>query len=99
MEAGTLQQASPAPQVRSGATPESMLASLKADWPAELVQVETDPGKVQPAAEFEDKLGLRAGRTRPALQPMSDEPLIQVETRKRESPSDDSRREPETSPV
>ena len=99
MEAGRLEQAAPGPQVRSGATPESVLASLKANWPAELVQVETDPGKVQPVAEFEDMLGLRAGRTRPALQPISDEPLIQVETRKRESPPDDNRRTPEPSPV
>jgi ribonuclease E len=87
------------PQMRPGATPESVLATLKTDWPAELVQVETDPGKVQPLPEFDDVLGLRAGRTRPVLPPLSDEPLIQVETRRRESPPDDSRRTPEPSPV
>jgi hypothetical protein len=90
----------PTPQhVRSGATPESVLATLKAEWPAELVQVETDPGKVQPIPELEDLLGSRAGRTRPALLPMSDEPLIQVETRRREVPPEDSQRAPESSTV
>jgi ribonuclease E len=90
----------PTPQhVRSGATPESVLATLKAEWPAELVQVETDPGKVQPIQELEDLLGSRAGRTRPALLPVSDEPLIQVETRRREVPPEDIQRTPESSAV
>jgi hypothetical protein len=89
----------PEPPIRSGATPESVLASLKADLRAELVQVETDPGKVQALPESEDLLGTRAGRTRPELAPLSEEPLVQVETRKRESPPDDNRRAPETAPV
>jgi hypothetical protein len=100
VELGVLEQAPPpAPHVRSGATPESVLATLKAEWPVELVQVETDPGKVQPVPELEDLLGLRAGRTRPALLPVSDEPLIQVETRRPESPPDDNRRAPESTTV
>jgi hypothetical protein len=95
-----LELASPAAaRVRTGATPESVLASLRADWPADLVQVETDPGKVQPIPELEDMLGLRAGRTRPVLAPLSEEPLIQVETRKHETPPDDARREAEPSPA
>jgi hypothetical protein len=98
-EVSVLEQPPPEPPIRLGATPESVLASLKADWPAELVQVETDPGKVQAIPESEDLLGTRAGRTRPELAPLSEEPLIQVETRKRESPPDDNRRTPETAPV
>ena len=70
---------------RNGATPESVLASLQVSWPADLVQVETDPLKVQPRPEFEEILGLRAGRTRPVFVPLSEEPLVQVETRKRDS--------------
>jgi len=70
---------------RNGATPESVLASLQVSWPADLVQVETDPLKVQPRPEFEEILGLRAGRTRPVFVPLSQEPLVQVETRKRDS--------------
>jgi hypothetical protein len=66
------------------ATPESVLAHLKSDWPADLVQVETDPDKLRPLPPFEELLGLQAGRNRPVLVPPSDEPLIQVETRKRE---------------
>jgi ribonuclease E len=99
-EVAVLEQAAPpVPAARPGATPEAVLATLQANWPADLVQVETDPGKVQALPELEDILGLRAGRTRPALMPLSDEPLIQVETRKRESPPDDSRRTPEVNPV
>jgi len=81
------QDPAPAPtaHARNGATPESVLASLQGSWPADLVQVETDPLKVQPRPEFEEILGLRAGRTRPVFVPLSEEPLVQVETRKRDS--------------
>jgi ribonuclease E len=99
VELGVLEQPPLAPRIRSGATPESVLAALKADWPPELVQVETDPGKVQPVSESDDLLGTRAGRSRPVLAPISDEPLIQVETRKRELPPDENPRTPETTSV
>ena len=100
-EVGMLEQAPPPPMppIRSGATPDSVLATLRSGWPAELVQVETDPGKVLPIPELEDMLGLRAGRTRPTLPPISDEPLVQVETRKREWSPDDNPRTAESSPA
>jgi hypothetical protein len=99
-EVSVLEQPPPPTQpARPGATPEAVLATLKTEWPADLVQVETDPGKVQPMPDFEDLLGSRAGRTRPVLAPVPDEPLIQVETRKRDLPAGDSPRTPEANPA
>jgi ribonuclease E len=57
---------------------------LMLDWPADLVQIETDPEKLKsyrPAANDEEPRA-QAHRTRPPLVPRSEEPLIQVETRR-----------------
>ena len=59
--------------------------SLQLDWPADLVQIETDPGKVQ-RVEPQEEESPRPRRTRrPAPPPVSDEPLVQVETRRRDA--------------
>ena len=63
---------------------ESVLAKLKLDWPGDLVQIETDPQKVRPV-EAEEAEAPRPPRVRRPAPPISNEPLIQVETRKRES--------------
>jgi len=62
---------------------ESVLAKLKLDWPGDLVQIETDPQKVRPM-EAQEAEAPRPRRVRRPPPPVSDEPLIQVETRKRE---------------
>jgi ribonuclease E len=72
----------PEPVVQPGrADPASILASLKSGT-SELLQIETDPHKVQPVVEEEEAPRQpRVRRPRPAI---SDEPLVQVETRRRE---------------
>jgi hypothetical protein len=55
---------------------------MKLDWPSDLVQIETDPGKAQSAVTaVEGEPAARPRRVRPVPLPMSDEPLVQVETR------------------
>jgi len=65
----------------------SALPELKLEWPADLVQIETDPQKAQSAvaAAADEHPAPRPRRVRPAPTPMSDEPLVQVETRKTEA--------------
>ncbi|MFN7086771.1 MAG: Rne/Rng family ribonuclease [Burkholderiales bacterium] len=53
--------------------------------PSDLIQVETDPEKRQAALarmQAQRPATLRVKRVRPPLPPLSDEPLVQVETRK-----------------
>ena len=61
---------------------------LKLEWPSDLVQIETDPTKARAAAEAAAKEPPRmyAKRVRPPLVPISDEPLIQVETKRDHRP-------------
>jgi hypothetical protein len=73
---------------RFEAMPETAEASadaapgLKLDWPSDLVQVETDPQKARVASAYEEaEAAPRVRRVRSASAPMSDEPLVQVETR------------------
>ena len=64
------------------ADPASILASLKSGA-SDLVQIETDPHKVQAMVEEEEAPRLpRVRRPRPVI---SNEPLMQVETRRREA--------------
>jgi hypothetical protein len=63
---------------------ESVLAKLKLDWAGDLVQIETDPQKVRPIM-IEEEEAPRPRRVRRPPAAMSDEPLIQVETRRRET--------------
>jgi hypothetical protein len=54
------------------------------EWPADLVQVESDPEKVRLAAEKareEPPAAPRPRRARPQPMPLDEGPLIQVETR------------------
>ena len=54
---------------------------LELDLPSDLVQIETDKGKADAAAmEPQHEPAPRARRVRPSLPPVSDEPLMQVET-------------------
>ena len=59
-------------------------APLKLEWPSDLVQVDTDPEKlrIMSARAREETPAPRPKRERPPLPPVSDEPLVQVETRK-----------------
>jgi ribonuclease E len=72
------------------ASPPALAAApLKLEWPADLVQIETDPQKARDAAAHaEPEPAPRARRVRPARTPESEEPLVQVETRRREMPVD-----------
>ena len=76
----------PMPETTTSASveTESVLAKLKLDWPGDLVQIETDPQKVRPV-EAEEAEAPRPPRVRRPAPSISNEPLIQVETRKRES--------------
>jgi ribonuclease E len=62
---------------------QSVLAALKLDWSGDLVQIETDPQKLRPIPVEEE--APRPRRVRRPPPPMSDEPLVQVETRRRET--------------
>jgi ribonuclease E len=60
----------------------SILATLRTGGSSELIQIETDPGKVRPFEEPQE--APRPLRVRRPPPPISNEPLIQVETRRRE---------------
>jgi ribonuclease E len=60
---------------------QTVLATLRLDSPSDLVQIETDPQKVRPRA-VEEEEAPRPRRVRRPPPPISDEPLIQVETRR-----------------
>lgn len=66
------------------AEPVHPLPELKLEWSSDLVQIETDPQKAQGAATAatEEAPAPRPRRVRPATPPISEEPLVQVETRK-----------------
>lgn len=68
------------------AAPEPAPPPLKLEWPSDLVQIETDPAKAQAAAsqQAQEQPAFRPRRVRPAPVPLSDGPLVQVETRKRD---------------
>jgi ribonuclease E len=65
----------------------AILEKLKLDWSADLVQIETDPQKVRPP-EVEEEPAPRPRRVRRPPPPVSDEPLVQIETRRRDSGSE-----------
>jgi ribonuclease E len=65
---------------------------VKIEWPADLVQVESDPAKVT-AAEQEigqEQPAPRPKRVRQPLPPVSEEPLVQIETGQPEAAAPDS---------
>jgi hypothetical protein len=69
--------------------PPSPPAPVKLDWPSDLVQIETDPQKARaPAPHEEEEQAPPPRRARPAQRAVSEEPLVQVETHRREAPAD-----------
>ena len=55
---------------------------VKIEWPSDLKQVESDPEKIQTALRqvVEAQPLPRAKRVRQAVEPVSNEPLVQIET-------------------
>jgi len=55
---------------------------VKIEWPSDLKQVESDPEKIQTALRqvVEEQPLPRAKRVRQAVEPVSNEPLVQIET-------------------
>jgi len=55
---------------------------VRIEWPTDLVQVESDPAKVQPAEQTEivQQPVQRPKRVREPAQPVGEEPLVQIET-------------------
>lgn len=55
---------------------------VRIEWPSDLVQVESDPGKVQTAEQEEivQQPVQRPKRVRQPAHPLVDEPLVQIET-------------------
>ena len=80
--AETVSTATPAP-----AAAPAPAFELKLDWSSGLVQIETDPDKARQAAVAAAQAvePPRMPRVRPPKPPVSNEPLIQVETRKTEA--------------
>ena len=67
---------------------ETAPVALQLDWSSGLTQIETDPEKHKAAAAktAEEPPAPRVKRVRPALPPVSNEPLVQVETRETAQP-------------
>jgi hypothetical protein len=63
---------------------------LELEWPSDLVQVESDPNKVQAAREepVQQAPALRPRRPRREPTPVADEPLIQIETQRHDAPAE-----------
>ena len=77
----------PAPIAGAGYAP---AVPVKIEWPSDLQQVESDPGKVSAAAQPEPVQEHHAPRPKRVRQPIAqvvDEPLVQIETDRAESPS------------
>ena len=66
------------------ASPTGAAPALKLEWPPDLIQIETDPEKLKAAIARapQEQPVPHQKRERPPLPPVSDELLIQVETRK-----------------
>lgn len=88
-ETATLEAAAPAAQIRSGAG-FAPAAPVKIEWPSDLQQVESDPGKIQ-AAQAEEPGEPRAPRPKRVRQPRAqttEEPLVQIETGSESQPGE-----------
>jgi hypothetical protein len=55
---------------------------VKIEWPSDLKQVESDPEKIQTAQRqvVEEPLTPRPKRVRQSVEPVGNEPLVQIET-------------------
>lgn len=61
---------------------------IKIEWPSDLVQVESDPEKLQSVEpQPEQEPVARPKRARQPVQPLSEEPLVQIETAAAETAS------------
>jgi hypothetical protein len=62
-------------------------APVKMEWPSDLQQVESDPGKVGAGQQeaVEERPAPRPKRVRQSSQPSVSEPLVQIETDRSES--------------
>lgn len=72
------------PQTTAAASePPPVPPSLKLEWPSDLVQIETDAEKARAALapQEEERVVPYPQRVRPPPLPVSNEPLMQVETR------------------
>jgi hypothetical protein len=66
----------------------ALAAPIKIEWPSDLVQVESDPEKLQSVEpEREGEPLARPKRVRQPLQPVNEEPLVQIETAATEAAS------------
>ena len=85
-DASMLVRAVTAPPAAAPASHVVAPAPLHFDWSSGLTQIETDRAKLQAAQAAAAAMveAPRVPRTRPVLPPLSDEPLVQVETRQRE---------------
>lgn len=65
---------------------------VKIEWPADLKQVESDPDKVKTAEQevAQEQPAPRPKRVRSPQAPVSEEPLVQVETGKPETGTEQS---------
>ena len=74
----------PAAEFTLPATSVDAAPALKFEWPSDLVQIETNAEKLKAAVANaqQEQPAPRQKRERPHLPPVSDEPLIQVETQK-----------------
>jgi hypothetical protein len=81
-ETATLETTASAAPAHSGGAGYAPATPVKIEWPSDLQQVESDPGKVQAAeAEPESHASApRPRRTRPVPARVADEPLVQIET-------------------
>lgn len=70
-----------APAIPSGAG-YAPAEPVRIEWPSDLVQVESDPGKIQTVQEQESGQppAPRPKRVRQPVQPVTEEPLVQIET-------------------
>ena len=76
----------PAPASGAGYAPAE---PVKMEWPSDLQQVESDPGKVSSAQQEpeQERHAPRPKRVRQPLPPVIDKPLVQIETDRMESQS------------
>jgi hypothetical protein len=88
-EMATLEAAAPAAPVRSGAG-FAPATPVKIEWPSDLQQVESDPGKVQaePVEEQREPRAPRPKRARPPRPQTTEEPLVQIETGSESQPGE-----------
>ena len=63
---------------------------VELDWPADLVQVESDPSKIKAVEQTapETPPVARPRRERPAPPPVNEEPLVQIETQRHDAAAD-----------